>query len=167
MLPCVCAICPSVFECEVESMHIPASSCVCVREKKIEWVPALRVCANGCELLLLYVHVCLCVGLESSARPHWPLSGRRCVSELILCFCSLVLPRISLHTVISPRYSTRLLSGRRRAQIKCSALCLVNTKRDKGRVLYYPTLQISSALQNFILFFSSLFWFSIPQPVSV
>lgn len=33
-------------------------------------------------------HVCSCVGLESPARPHWPLSARRCISELMLAFCS-------------------------------------------------------------------------------
>lgn len=38
MLPCVCAICKSACECEVESVHIPAFvyMCVCQREKHRE-----------------------------------------------------------------------------------------------------------------------------------
>lgn len=51
-------------------MHIPTSVGVCVREKNIERVPGLRVCANGCELLLLYVHTFVYVWVWRAVLAH-------------------------------------------------------------------------------------------------
>lgn len=60
-------------------------------------------CLPACMCKLMQVvitvreHNCLRVGLESRARPHWPLQGEMCVSELIL-FSKMLKLQIHIHT---------------------------------------------------------------------
>ena len=101
ILPRVYAMRPSVGEGKWEiCIFLPPNVCACVCVGQSESRP-VSVCKWMWVAVTVRAHICLCVGLESSARPHWPVSGRKHVSESILCLSSLVLPQINLHTVIS------------------------------------------------------------------
>ena len=115
VLPCVCAICPSVCECEVESVHISGSVhacvcvcvCVCVSEREKKSLRPVYMCKWMRVAVTVCVHRFVYVWVWRAVLAYTDL----CQEEDVFlnkysAFCSLDSAQINLHTVKSPHYST-------------------------------------------------------------